>query len=1583
MEMMKFKYLATFLLTALIALSISPMVHAEVFESTYDVTSTTSSTDWDFITEMLIGPGVAMHPGGSKLADTTNEQIGVFSNLVAKVVPEFTNGVIIATGNIASGPSCVNKLVGYDWLDEEGVQEGMNISSSDSDMDGYFAGDDELGDHAGIVLYIQPRHKTINIPFLMASEEFYRQSDDPAVTNKPSIAYYKNNSDKFAFFLKPLGDAASVTNAAGEIKAEFIGVDMKVNDTGDVAVDWWNIAQLPGGGDVEIATVNQHTNTEYFISNVCTNTDGSLKFPAEDINLPMEFNGAIVGPVAVADVDTNKIYKLKIAIADYHDNTINSVVFLREGGITSGADLKIELSGETSLPEPGSVTITDTVSNIGPAIADGVEVKHYLPEGVSTECVTITCDVGTCGAIQAAGGRNYFVWTIGDGFAPGSNAVLTVNCDMPLGVHTNLAYVATSTGDYDESNNTNELVTAVGSPKLIVTAIDTSKVYGETIDLDELEFILSIDGTNATQHVTGIDVSFTNSLGEVAYPTNANAAVGTYGICLSNIKGFDLSYFSGGITYVPGTLTITPATLNIKVDGDSDSKVYNGSLQTYVGTVTATSTDPGFDSSKFSYSGDKTASGTDVNTYNTALITASCAYSDTNYTPNWTTGTPVSLEITPATLNITVNGDSDSKVYNGSLQTYVGTVTATSTDPGFDASKFSYSGDKTASGTDVNTYNTALITASCAYSDTNYTPNWTIGTPVRLTITRKAITITANSAEKTYDGTALTDAGFTPVGHIPGDTFTVTMTPESTRTDFGFELNVIDTVNGENVAPYVAKDIGNYTITTIPGLLSVYAVKVTLTADSDAKLYDGTALTATGYTMSPGDALLPGDTFTIAMTADSTITNVGTQPNVIATVNGTPASSGFFLVGNYLVKVLPGTLTITPKAMDITVNGDSDSKVYNGSLQTYVGTVTATSTDPGFDASKFSYSGDKTASGTDVNTYNTALITASCAYSDTNYTPNWTIGNPVSLTITPATLNIKVDGDSDSKVYNGSLQTYVGTVTATSMDPGFDASKFSYGGDKTASGTDVNTYNTAMVTASCAYSDTNYTPNWTIGAPVSLTITPKAMDITVNGDSDSKVYNGSLQTYVGTVTATSTDPGFDLSKFSYSGDKTASGTDVNTYNTALITASCAYSDTNYTPNWTIGAPVSLTITPATLNIKVDGDSDSKVYNGSLQTYVGTVTATSTDPGFDASKFSYSGDKTASGTDVNTYNTALITASCAYSDTNYTPNWTIGAPVSLTITLAALTVTVNDVGWNVGSPRPANSFADFSAQLKGDDTVADITGPAIGIVYTNAVWNSSAVPTAADVGTYPNEIWIDLASFSGARQGNYSITINPGNLTVNVAGADLQITISNDKLDWNTGLLEFTLTIKNNGPAAVDPSYDYWVEIVPGPSASYGETFITNSYYIASNTAGTMPDGYCYQDITTMVINALKLVGNLDTVFDAGEQVDITGGIGMYHWQREKPSVFINTPNSFVVAGELFNAADTNHDFIISDEEKIAAGTMLGDNSEAYMDVTRINLLPYYHWNPATGRHEVLEEPEQEDPVQPSQEPIQPIQEPKD
>ena len=91
--------------------------------------------------------------------------------------------------------------------------------------------------------------------------------------------------------------------------------------------------------------------------------------------------------------------------------------------------------------------------------------------------------------------------------------------------------------------------------------------------------------------------------------------------------------------------------------------------------------------------------------------------------------------------------------------------------------------------------------------------------------------------------------------------------------------------------------------------------------------------------------------------------------------------------------------------------------------------------------------------------------------------------------------------------------------------------------------------------------------------------------------------------------------------------------------------------------------------------------------------------------------------------------------------------------TLTVTQAVLTVTVNDATWRIGKPRPAFSFADFTPQLKGGDTIADVTGGsgiATDVDYTNVVWNASEPATESDAGEYPDEIWIDIASLDGGR-----------------------------------------------------------------------------------------------------------------------------------------------------------------------------------------------------------------------------------------
>ena len=550
------KCFATTLAVTLISLTVAPSLNAEVFTNSYTVTE---CQDYELITQMLIGPGVARHPVGALIRQSKPYQVGVFSNLVAKVIPSFTNGVILSTGKIDQGVSRTNEWSNAYWEGEAIWPYGFPTEyGSDPDLKEYFGYD--LYDQAGIVLYIQPRNKTINIPFVMASEQFYYDSD---YSEYPDLDEYEERSDKFVFFLKEVADVSDPS-----------AYDKDGNVIDDGSLMTWNIAQLPGGGDVEITSVNQHTNTQYFISNVVSNEDGELEFPAEAINLPMEFNGAIVGPVAVAEgLDTNKIYKLKIIVADKYNNIVNSVIFLRDRGITSGADLKIDVSGPTSMAEPGEVMFTDTVSNIGPAPADGVVVTNYLPIGATyVSCVPSATSFVT----NSFGVTNGLVWTIGDRFQHGSNAVMTVTCNLPeAGWYTNIATVATDTGDYNPDNDRDQALVKVGSlPELTIAAVNLKKAFGEEITLADLGFVASVEGTNSTHKLTGIDVTFTNAQGQAANPapTNALASVGKYGICLANVKGDNLDMFGSRITYVPGTLEITNA--NLKIKGATVKKCY-------------------------------------------------------------------------------------------------------------------------------------------------------------------------------------------------------------------------------------------------------------------------------------------------------------------------------------------------------------------------------------------------------------------------------------------------------------------------------------------------------------------------------------------------------------------------------------------------------------------------------------------------------------------------------------------------------------------------------------------------------------------------------------------------------------------------------------------------------------------------------------------------------------------------------------------------------------------------------------------------------------------------------------------------
>ena len=165
------------------------------------------------------------------------------------------------------------------------------------------------------------------------------------------------------------------------------------------------------------------------------------------------------------------------------------------------------------------------------------------------------------------------------------------------------------------------------------------------------------------------------------------------------------------------------------------------------------------------------------------------------------------------------------------------------------------------------------------------------------------VTVTAPSASKTYDGTALTCDGFGDVKVV------VTGLPDG----FSYEAVVtgsrIDAGQSENeITSFVIKDASDVDVTSLyegkitftTGTLTVIPAELTISSGSASKTYDGTPLTSSAVQT---QGLVGDETFTV--TATGTITDAGTVPNAfIVEWDGTAKKDNYNLTQHI------GTLTV-------------------------------------------------------------------------------------------------------------------------------------------------------------------------------------------------------------------------------------------------------------------------------------------------------------------------------------------------------------------------------------------------------------------------------------------------------------------------------------------------------------------------------------------------------------------------------------------------------------------------------------------------------------------------------------------------
>ena len=210
---------------------------------------------------------------------------------------------------------------------------------------------------------------------------------------------------------------------------------------------------------------------------------------------------------------------------------------------------------------------------------------------------------------------------------------------------------------------------------------------------------------------------------------------------------------------------------NVRITVDTEITNYNNrALGSEEAHYTSLSVD---ESIKVTATGSQTDVGTSVNTYTIDWGTADRS----NYEVGEDLGT---LTVTPASATITTG--SAEKEYDGSPLTnseasisgLVGGETATVTAVG----------SITETGSAENTYTISWISADSR----NYSVAEDLGI-LRVTARKSAVTLTAASAEKTYDGAALTDSSVTAEGLPSGFSFSASVS--GSQTDAGSSDNTI------------------------------------------------------------------------------------------------------------------------------------------------------------------------------------------------------------------------------------------------------------------------------------------------------------------------------------------------------------------------------------------------------------------------------------------------------------------------------------------------------------------------------------------------------------------------------------------------------------------------------------------------------------------------------------------------------------------------------------------------------------------------------------------------------------------------
>ena len=895
--------------------------------------------------------------------------------------------------------------------------------------------------------------------------------------------------------------------------------------------------------------------------------------------------------------------------------------------------------------------------------------------------------------------------------------------------------------------------TLVISPRtLTITSGSDSKEYdGTPLTSSEIKVTGDgfVDGEGASYTFTGSQTNNGSSKNTFDYELNANTKAKNYEIA----KEY-------------GDLTVTAVSTQIVITANSKTEVYSGqavtdSNYTYTGKLAEG------DKLEVEVVGSQTDKGSSDNVVKSYKVTRNGVDVTNNYT--FGASQKGTLTVTPRPVTLTSGGGE--KEYDGTPLT---NSTVTVGGSGFVAGEgatYNVTGSQTDKGSSKNWFTYTLAEGTKA---DNYTITQEYGELV-VTKNTSVINITAKSANKTYDGQALTETryDFTQNVIAKGDELVVTI--EGSQTDAGSSANVVKSykvMRGDvDVTDfYTFGEIEN-------GTLTVTERKVTLTSESADKPYDGTPLTRPDVTVSD-EGFVDGEVSDIK--AIGTITDKGSVPNTITFTEGEN-----FKASNYIIVRETGTLTITADATEVVVyiSGNTGTEKYDGTEKTVTGyKVTSISSDL-YKGSDFAFTGNATVSATDARatSYPMGLTAGNFENKNDNFGKVTFVVTDGSLTIDPRTVTLT--SESATKEYDGTPLTRPDvTVSGDGFVEG-EVSGIKATGSITYYG-EVD--NDIKYTKEAGYKDSNYIVTPEIGK---LGITRSSKELKVVANSGTWEYDGKFHADGGyTVTfgeESYTVAAGESAKLSTGDTVTAIITkqvknvaDSADGNNAIVTLTidnaAQYANVSQ-------ANGTLTITAKPLTITAD--SAEKVYDGQPLTK-NSFTNTELAEG-DKLTATVTGSQTNVGSSDNVASAAVIMA----GEENVTANYTI------TYEKGSLTVTpVTDEVIVTVTERGGDYLYDG-----GEKVVTGYDAVSSNPLYTanDYSFSGDATVKSTNAGSYDMELAPEDFKNTSANFTNVTFIIVDGKL--NIAQRKVLMTSADDEKVYDgTPLTNSTVTVTGDG-----------------------------------------------------------------------------------------------------------------------------------------------------------------------------------------